>query len=230
MRIVNMVFCIPRKRESDIVARPRRQLRVHAKYYGSTFPDKEAQQKYEQKLYAKTKGTMARSEAEIILLDNTVAVYRSGSDVTFYVVGSTLENEIILAEVLSGLFDSLSILLRDNLEKRVILDHLELVFLIVDELVDGGVILETDGKALASRVLMKGSTGDTPLSELTIGQAFSAARGRFSNRCDLSGLPKSLIRQACTSRWILRHMMKRKENVCCVYNIHYILIRTDIYI
>ena len=79
---------------------------------------------------AKTKGTMARSEAEIILLDNTVAVYRSGSDVTFYVVGSTLENGYTCRSSLC-LFDSLSILLRDNLEKRVILDHLEL-FLIVD--------------------------------------------------------------------------------------------------
>ena len=33
-------------------------------------------------------------------------------------------------------------------------------------------ILETDGKALASRVLMKGSTGDTPLSELTLSRLF----------------------------------------------------------
>ena len=171
-----MAFSVSHESVKAILLLDQDGKRVHAKYYGSSFPDKETQQKYEAKLYAKTKGTIARNEAEIILLENAVSVYKSGSDVTFYVVGSTLENEIILAEVLDGLFDSLSILLRDNLEKRVILEHLELVFLIVDELVDGGVILETDGKALASRVLMKGSTGDTPLSELTIGEAFSAAR------------------------------------------------------
>jgi len=151
--------------------------RVHAKYYGSAFNTPEKQAAYEAKFYGKTKSTIARSEAEIILLENTVALYRSGADVTFVVVGNTQENELILNEVLDGLFDSLSILLRDNLEKRVILEHLELVFLIVDELVDGGVIMATDGKALASRVLMKGSTGDdTPLSELTIGQAINVAK------------------------------------------------------
>lgn len=151
--------------------------RIHAKYYGGGFDTSEKQTAYESKFYAKTKSTTARNEAEIILLDNTIGVYKSGSDVTFCVVGSTNENELILCEVLDGLFDSLSILLRNNLEKRIILEHLELVFLIVDELVDGGVIMEIDGKALASRVLMKGSTGtDTPLSELTIGQALNVAK------------------------------------------------------
>ena len=85
-----MAFSVSHESVKAILLLDQDGNRVHAKYYGSTFSDKEAQQKYEEKLYAKTKGTIARSEAEIILLDNTVAVYRSGSDVTFYVVGSTL--------------------------------------------------------------------------------------------------------------------------------------------
>jgi hypothetical protein len=46
------------------------------------------------------------------------------------------------------------------------------VILCIDELVDGGMILETDPGNIVSRVLMRGVSGqgELPLTELTIGQ------------------------------------------------------------
>ena len=53
----------------------------------------------------------------------------------------------------------------------------------IDELVDGGMILETDPNHIVSRVLMRSvtgsATGEVPLTELTIGQALSSAREQF---------------------------------------------------
>ena len=66
--------------------------------------------------------------------------------------------------------------MRGQLEKRVLLDNLDLVLLTVDELVDGGIILETDALLIANRVLMRAPDGDTPIAELTIGQALATAK------------------------------------------------------
>lgn len=48
---------------------------------------------------------------------------------------------------------------RGHVDRRTILDNLELVMLTIDELVDAGTILETDCQAIVSRVLMRGVSG-----------------------------------------------------------------------
>ena len=135
---------------------------------------------FEKKLHAKTRNPGSRMEAEIVIIDGNTCVYKGGTDVVFYVVGGGKENELILVAVLDALFDALSLLLRDEMEKRRLLDNLDLLMLGVDELVDGGVILEVDHRAIASRVLMKGSDSDTPLNELTISQALATAKDQIA--------------------------------------------------
>jgi hypothetical protein len=46
-------------------------------------------------------------------------------------------------------------LLKGQMERRVLLENLELLLLTLDELIDGGIILEIDSIAIANRVLMK---------------------------------------------------------------------------
>lgn len=43
---------------------------------------------------------------------------------------------------------------RGQVDRRSLLDNLDLLMLTVDELVDGGIILETDSSAIVARVLM----------------------------------------------------------------------------
>lgn len=50
------------------------------------------------------------------------------------------------------------------------LENLDYVLLAVDELVDNGILLESDPAVVASRVSMKGADSDIPLSEQTISQ------------------------------------------------------------
>jgi coatomer subunit zeta len=67
-----------------------------------------------------------------------VVVYKFIGDVFFYVVGSDDENEVVLYSVLQGLTESLTVLLRGAVEKRVVLENLDLALLTVDEIVDEG--------------------------------------------------------------------------------------------
>ncbi|ELW54516.1 Coatomer subunit zeta-1 [Tupaia chinensis] len=98
------------------------------------------QKAFEKNIFNKTHWT----DSEIALLEGLTVVYKSSIDLYFYVIGSSYENELMLLAVLNCLFDSLNQMLRKNVEKRALLENMEGLFLAVDEIVDGGVILESD--------------------------------------------------------------------------------------
>ena len=55
-----------------------------------------------------------------------------------YFLGSPLENKVILSAALTSLVDALTILLRNWLEKRGVLESSDLVLLCLEETVDNG--------------------------------------------------------------------------------------------
>ncbi|CAM4899856.1 unnamed protein product [Rotaria socialis] len=114
------------------------------------------------------------SSGDVILLDNWTIVYRNNVDLLFYVMGSTNENELMLNSVLTCLFDSLSTMLRKNVEKRHLYDNLDLVMLTFDEICDDGIILETDPILITQRVQLR--QDDIPLGEQTVSQVLSHAK------------------------------------------------------
>ncbi|KAG2220638.1 hypothetical protein INT45_014068 [Circinella minor] len=153
--------------------------RVLAKYYGSDYSNLKEQKAFEKGLFDKTK----RAQGEVILYDNQVVLYRSNIDIFFYVVGSTEENELILLSMLNAFYDAVSTLLRFQVEKRSVMDNLDLVVLCLDETVDGGIILETDANAIVSRVSKpRLDMVDIPFSEQTLMQAYQSARDKFASQ------------------------------------------------
>ena len=94
------------------------------------------------------------------MLDSEVAVFRSGVECKFYIAGpieevrtvprgtlrarcltvvlfcsSSEQNELILVGVLDVLYDTVAALLRGQVDKKTMLDNLELVLLTIDEAV-----------------------------------------------------------------------------------------------
>ena len=101
--------------------------------------------------------------------------------------------------VLNCLYDSVSIMLRKNVEKRQMFKQLDGVFLAVDEICDGGIIMEVepqvpfntklhfflyllkrsflfyfDFQAVIEKVAIKND--DIPLTEQTVAQVFQSAK------------------------------------------------------
>ncbi|XP_002730992.1 coatomer subunit zeta-1-like isoform X2 [Saccoglossus kowalevskii] len=144
--------------------------RLLSKYYDDTFPSSKEQRVFEKNLFNKTH----RANAEIIMLEGVTCVYRSNVDLFFYVMGGSHENELILVSVLNCLYDSISQMLRKNVEKRMLLDHLDAVMLAVDEIIDGGIILEADPNAVVSRIALR--MDDVPLTEQTVAQVLQSAK------------------------------------------------------
>jgi hypothetical protein len=101
--------------------------RLLAKYYDER-PVAE-QKKVESFLHKKTKSVSARTEVEVMLVDQEIVVFRSGGDCKFFISGPLEENELILVSCLDAIYDSMSVLLRAQLETRTMLENLELVSL-----------------------------------------------------------------------------------------------------
>ncbi|NXN99540.1 COPZ1 protein, partial [Rhinopomastus cyanomelas] len=156
--------------------------RIFAKYYDDTYPSVKEQKTFEKNIFNKTH----RTDSEIALLEGLTVVYKSSIDLYFYVIGSSYENEVaggILGGQLGGwgplcLLDggvptgpptgSMTPHPRKNVEKRALMDNMEGLFLAMDEIVDGGVILESDPQQVVHRVAVRGE--DVPLTEQTVSQ------------------------------------------------------------
>ncbi|OAL28855.1 hypothetical protein AYO20_09335 [Fonsecaea nubica] len=164
--------------------------RLFAKYYNpphasaqpqhppqsQPYPHLKEQKAFEKGLLEKT----SKQTSDVILYDNKVVVFKMESDVMLYVVGGPEENEILLYNVVLALRDTLSILLksvyrphffsltatdkgdyRNSTDKRTIMENYDLVTLAIDEIVDDGIVLETDPVMVASRV-SKAPAQDAP--------------------------------------------------------------------
>lgn len=139
--------------------------RIVVRYYRGNFATVADEMAFEKKLFDKTMRTNAKNEAEIIQLDGLVTVYRNSCDVWLYVVGTQAENELILVNVLNALHEALASLLRAPPDKRLLLDNFDTLLIAIDEMIDAGMILETDASAIINRVGMKAADGGTPGGE-----------------------------------------------------------------
>lgn len=145
--------------------------RVLSKYYDPTILSTVKEQKtFEKDLFNKTH----RANAEIIMLNGLVCTYHSNVDLFFYVLGSSQENELIILSVLQCLYNSVNQILRKNVEEKTLYQNLDTIMLAVDEICDGGIILETDPTIIVQRVALRAE--DIPLGEQTVGQVFQSAK------------------------------------------------------
>ncbi|KAM5212538.1 coatomer subunit zeta-2 isoform 2-T2 [Hipposideros larvatus] len=159
--------------------------RLLAKYYDDTFPSMKEQVAFEKNVFNKTN----RTDSEIAFFGGMTIVYKSSIDLFLYVVGSSHENELMLMSVLTCLFESLVHVLssswprggsgaasafRKNVEKRWLLENMDGAFLVLDEIVDGGVILESDPQQVIQKVNFRAD--DSSLTEQSVAQVLQSAK------------------------------------------------------
>lgn len=153
--------------------------RVAVKYYGDEWPSASSKLAFEKSVFVKTQKTGAKAEANVVMFDGYIVVYKFVEDLHFFVTGGDEENELILASVLQGFSDAVDILLRKIVDKRTALENLDLIFLCLDEVVDGGIVLETDANVIAEKVSGHGLEGSGSFTEQTVTQALATARQHF---------------------------------------------------
>ena len=77
--------------------------RICSKYFTERFLSITAQLNYEKSLFSKAHKQPSTSDAEILIFEGLVTVYKSQGEVTFFVTGDQDENEIILVRGVDNL-------------------------------------------------------------------------------------------------------------------------------
>jgi len=154
--------------------------RLIAEYFDKNlFPDTRTQKSFESKLFKKT---CKDQDSEIVLLDDLTIIYKSNVDLFFYIIGDAQENELILANLLSTLYEAISIILQKNVEKACLLNNLSQILLLIDEMIDDGIVLDMDLESILGKLGMGGSGNSAAMNmSQLVGLDAKAAEATVNN-------------------------------------------------
>jgi len=153
--------------------------RIAVKYFDDQYPSVKEQLTFERNLFAKTSRA---ASGEIIMIENLISVYRNTADVWIYINGVPEDNELLLYSLLSGMHEAMYTLFKGSIDKRVLLENYDTLLLLIDEMVDRGVIFESDALVLVQRVTMKDALAEQPLAEQTASQTFSTIAEKLKSQ------------------------------------------------
>eukprot|EP01016_Furgasonia_blochmanni_P033221 TRINITY_DN3458_c0_g1_i1.p1 TRINITY_DN3458_c0_g1~~TRINITY_DN3458_c0_g1_i1.p1 ORF type:complete len:292 (-),score=39.12 TRINITY_DN3458_c0_g1_i1:116-991(-) len=151
--------------------RDRYQRRVHG-YYVNTcssyvlktsegiLDDVDVQKTFEKNLYEKSKKltstkALKASDTEIFTYNNFVVIFKVLNDVSVFVLGEFDENEAFLSQVITTLVDALGNITKNQINKRSILENYEHLVILVDEMLDEGLVVNLDPLVIVARATMK---------------------------------------------------------------------------
>ncbi|WFC97455.1 iqgap- protein [Malassezia yamatoensis] len=147
-----------------------------------------------------------RSNGDIFQYDGNLVLFKSSYDVFFFVIAPERENELMMHSFMMSMYEALSNLLQSQIDKRTILDNLDLVTLAIDESVDDGIILETDSAAIANRVTRPRSDAvEVQQVEQTLLNAYTSFRDKFAQRLSA---PCVGLKMSASSRSMLREPLQ----------------------
>lgn len=166
--------------------------RVYAKYYDEALlGDTKRQCTLEKAIHdrcLKAKGTI-----EAMVCEGLIVLGQSNLDLNFFVVGGLEVNELMLAILLEAFVEVLLEGIRPSsghqLDRRGLMEHFDAMAVLLDDMVDGGVILNVDIKELSGRFGGKKGphspvaildTRSTPTETPSLSSVFSYARQTFA--------------------------------------------------
>lgn len=94
------------------------------------------------------------ADGDIMVVEDLAVVYDVQPELSFYVVGDANENILILSSVLSCLVESLQELLKCHgaIDRRTLLENYDILILVVDEMIDDGIIFEVASSAVVGEI------------------------------------------------------------------------------
>merc|ERR1712113_870776 len=107
-----------------------------------------------------------RSDVDVAIIDEYTVLFQACNDVFVCAVAGSAENELVVLQLVEGIFSSISAnaqssFLSTGVTKQLVLDNLSDVLFILDEVCDDGIIMETDEEKIGARIKMIDETEAT---------------------------------------------------------------------
>ena len=120
----------------------------------------EKQASFEAAIYQKAieakRTSYCTGDGDMLLHDQFSVLYEVEPELMFFVVGKKGENELVLSQVLMSLLESIQELLgmqSGQMSKRELLENFMTLVLVVDEMIDDGIILELNSSSIVAEVM-----------------------------------------------------------------------------
>jgi len=163
--------------------------RLYCKYYTKICPtqllyvsegnlsDLDTQKTFEKNLFEKSKKltiskTLNVNENEIFTYSQFNILFKNLGDIFIFVLGDYDENELLLNEIINAIYESLSFFTKGIVSKKTVSENFENLILVVDEIIDEGIIITTDPATVVARATMKDTE---PIQLNNTDTGFSAA-------------------------------------------------------
>ncbi|CDW75046.1 coatomer subunit zeta-1 [Stylonychia lemnae] len=138
--------------------------RIISKYYNSPkcLENNTSQKVFERQLFLKSNKQGGSSkinqyENDIMTIDNYTAIFRCYVDMTIYILGDRDDNEMVLAMVLDTVHDCFDTVFKRNIERKSLINNMTAVILVIDELIDQGIVMAADSQIILKRINIKGT-------------------------------------------------------------------------
>eukprot|EP00413_Alexandrium_margalefii_P005084 CAMPEP_0204512700 /NCGR_PEP_ID=MMETSP0661-20131031/1078_1 /ASSEMBLY_ACC=CAM_ASM_000606 /TAXON_ID=109239 /ORGANISM="Alexandrium margalefi, Strain AMGDE01CS-322" /LENGTH=201 /DNA_ID=CAMNT_0051517831 /DNA_START=246 /DNA_END=848 /DNA_ORIENTATION=+ len=132
------------------------------------FPTIKQQLAFEKRVISKLpKPSSSRSDVDVAVIDEYTVIYQACNDVFVCAVAPTNENELIVLQLVEGIYQAISTcaqgasFLSTGLTKQLVLDSLSDVFFVLDEVTEDGIIMETEEEKISARTKMIDETEAT---------------------------------------------------------------------
>ena len=105
-----------------------------------------------------SKPSLNMYENDIMTVENYVAIFRCYADMSIYILGEKDDNELILAMVLDTVHECFDKVFKHSIERKSLISNMTAVILVIDELIDQGIVMATDSQTILKRINIRGST------------------------------------------------------------------------
>ncbi|ORM42130.1 Coatomer subunit zeta-3 [Babesia sp. Xinjiang] len=131
------------------------------------------------------------------IVDGYLVNYYIAIDFAIVVLAPSSENEVLLSEVCTTLKQCLVSITDDQMNKEVLCTKLDSVFLLLDDIVDGGIIMEANHSVIIKR--LKGKSGDgsdhVPLNQAIYNIRNNVIRNLLNSEMIITWLKRPTILQ-----------------------------------
>ena len=152
--------------------------------YGRYFIDKdqERQREFEKQLCFQVKNlNISQDELDIFNIDDYNVFVKIIGEIAYFIGIDEEDNECLGYNFCKIFENCLGSITNDNFDRQKIFDNLDKIMLIIDEMVDNGLIINTDPESIEKLISHQNESGSKFISFGTSEQSSSSGGGLFSS-------------------------------------------------
>ena len=167
---------------------------IYSRYYNCGLDDPKTQKDFERRLCITTQNVnVAKDEIDIFSINTFNVICKIGGEIALFIGINENENECLASNFFVIFENVLSTLLNDKFTKENVMSNFDKVIVLIDEMINEGVVMNTDGENLEKNINLRsenvnsnnfisfGDSGSSSHSSSLFGSLLSGARTIFGS-------------------------------------------------